>query len=62
MPSDNNKSAVSPLMTVREAAQICDTCERHITRMCTVGEIKAVKLGRIWRIDRAAFMAKLGLN
>lgn len=57
-----NKATVSPLVSVREAAQLCGTSERHITRMCTVGEIKAVKLGRIWRIDRAAFMAKLGLN
>lgn len=62
MSSTVHNLPTSPLITVHEAAGLCGVSERHITRMCTLGEIKAVKLGRIWRINRESLFSLLGLD
>ena len=54
--------ALRPLLTVREAARdVLHVSERTVTRLCVSGEIKAVKLGGQWRINRDALLDYVGL-
>lgn len=48
------------VLTPAEAAPIAHLSERTITRLCQDGTIRATKLGRAWRINKAAFLAQLG--
>ncbi len=50
------------LLTVREACAIARVSDHHIRDLCARGEIKAVKIGNLWRINRASFMAYMGLD
>lgn len=45
-----------------EAAIITGLSRRTVARMCGRGDVKAVKMGRAWLINRSALMAALGLN
>lgn len=49
------------LVSVRQAAQVLNCSGRHVMRLCERGELKAVKLGRLWRINRDALAARCGL-
>ena len=49
------------MMDPSEAARISGLSARSITRLCNSGAIKAVRLGKLWRINRRAFMAQLGI-
>ncbi len=50
-----------PLASVRQVARACNVSERHVLRLCERGELKAVRLGKVWRINRDALAAKLGM-
>ena len=50
-----------PLATVRQVARACSVSERHVLRLCERGELKAVRLGKVWRINRDALAATLGV-
>lgn len=50
------------LFTVREAASLAHVSPRTIARMCELGEVRAVKVRSMWRINRADLMRVLGLN
>lgn len=44
-----------------EAAPIAHLSERTIVRLCANGTIKAVKLGKSWRINKPAFLQLFGI-
>lgn len=48
------------LMKPKEAAALADCSTRTITRLCEQGVLDACKLGRVWRINREAFMRRIG--
>lgn len=48
------------VLTPAEAAPIAKVSTRTITRLCESGAIRACKLGKSWRINRAAFVAQFG--
>lgn len=52
--------AASPLIDVKTAAGILGVCTRTVVRMCERGEIKAVRVRSLWRINRAALMEFIG--
>lgn len=52
---------VQQLISPREAGEISGHTARYIRRQCALGNIKATKLGRVWLIDRDAFMKRVGL-
>ena len=54
-------AAPALMITPREAANIAGVSTRTITRLCERDEIRAAKLGGSWRINRAAFLQRLGL-
>lgn len=50
------------LMDVKQVAgEILHVSERTVTRMCASGELKAVKVGHQWRINRDALLEYAGL-
>jgi excisionase family DNA binding protein len=49
-------------MKIDAAAAILDTTGFTVRRLCRSGELKAVKVGQQWRVNRAALMAYAGLN
>lgn len=42
-------------ITVEEAARALRVHPRTIRRICERGELRAIRVGRQWRIDRASF-------
>lgn len=50
------------LITPKQAARILGVHERTVVSMCARGELKAVKVRSLWRINRAALMASVGLE
>lgn len=53
---------VSDLLTAGEVAVLTGLSHRTVTRLCESGEIKAAKLGKSWRINRAALAEKLQVD
>lgn len=49
------------LATCKQLAEVTGCSVRHIAHMCERGELKAVKLGKLWRINRDAAAERLGL-
>lgn len=50
------------LISVKQAAGVLNVSGRHVERMCGRGELKAVRLGRVWRINRDALAKSCGLE
>lgn len=49
------------LLDIKAAVALGVGTERTIRRMCERGELKAVKAGRQWRINRDALLEQMGL-
>lgn len=50
------------LIKTGEAAELMNVSEHHVRVMCERGEIQAVKVGRVWRINRDALLEQLGIR
>ena len=59
--ADNSKPMQALMLKPTEAARMAGVSVRTITRMCENREVKAVKLRGAWRLNRAAFVAMLGI-
>ena len=49
----------SLLYTPEQVAQLLGMSDRHVRTMCATDQIRAVKIGRVWRIHREDFQAWL---
>lgn len=49
------------LMTAAQAAEVMRVSPRQVARMCARGELKAVRVGKLWRVNRDALAERLGL-
>lgn len=49
------------LVNAKTAAQVLNVSTRHVTNMCARGELKAVKCGRVWRVNLADLVRRAGL-
>lgn len=45
-----------------QAARILNVCDKSIARMCEFGELKAVRVRSVWRINRDALLDFAGLK
>lgn len=54
-------ATLAPLITVPTAAKLIYASEGKVRAMCRTGEIKAVKVGKNWRVNAAALLAQFGL-
>ena len=63
---DNTKTGQQTMAALMlkptEAARLAGVSTRTITRMCEDGQLAACKLRGAWRVNRSAFMAKLGIE
>lgn len=50
------------LIEADEAAALYGCTSKHIRDQCRKGSIRAVKLGRSWRIHRDSFLQQCGLK
>lgn len=57
---DKHENMTSLTMRPSEAARLADCSTRTITRLCERGELEAARFGRSWRLNRAAFMRRIG--
>lgn len=62
MNTSNSNSMQALMLKPTEAARIAGVSTRTITRMAEQGQIRAVRMRRSWRINRAAFLEKLGIG
>ena len=51
-----------PLVSVFASSCVLQMDESTICRMCRAGKLKAVKVGKYWRINRNALLEFAGLN
>ena len=51
----------SPSMNTKEAAFVLGCSEKHVRDLCDRGELKAIKLGKLWHINRSDLYSKLGI-
>lgn len=49
-------------LTCAEAGELTHTSPRLWRYKCERGEVRAVKLGRVWRIDKTSLLRLLGLS
>lgn len=49
------------LVSAGQAAQVLNVSARHVTNMCARGELRAVKCGRVWRVNMADLVRRAGL-
>ena len=59
---ERRQEALPQLMSVSQAAGVLGVSQRHVARLCERGEIKAVKIGRLWRVNRDALAAQCGIE
>ena len=57
LPSD-----LPMMLDANQSARLISTSPKFIRDQCNEGKIKAVKCGRVWRINRDAFLEQFGLN
>lgn len=50
------------MMGTKEAARLIGCSGKHVRALCMRGELKAVRLGKCWHVNRAALMERLGLS
>lgn len=50
------------LMSTRQAARVCGVTPRQIARMCERGDLKAARVGKLWRVDHDALAKRMGLK
>lgn len=50
------------VLTVKQAATLLGCGERSVCRMCERGQIKAAKVMKMWRINKAALLEYIGIN
>lgn len=53
--------AMPALLSTEEYASIAGVSPLYAARMCAKGEVTAVKVGRFWRINKAAALSQLKL-
>lgn len=51
-----------PSLNPRQASELANVSARTMTRLCSAGKVKAVKIGGQWRIGRDALIEQLGLG
>ena len=51
-----------PMLDTDQAAEILNVHPRTVVRMCINGELKAVKVRSLWRVNRDALLEFAGLK
>jgi excisionase family DNA binding protein len=49
------------VLSCDEAAEVAGVPARTMRRLCETGEVKAAKLGKVWRVNTVALLSSLGV-
>lgn len=52
----------SPTMDTKEAAWLLSCSVKHVRDLCERGDLRAVRVGKLWRINRAQVYALAGIE
>lgn len=61
-PLPDVEEAAAQLISVEDAASVIGLTTRAVAKMCQEGRLRAVKVGRRWRINRAALYRMVGVE
>lgn len=50
-----------PVLSTHEAAQVLRVCDSMAGKLCRSGKLRAVKVGKNWRVNRDALLEFAGL-
>ena len=50
------------LLSARQAAEVLQVTPRMVTDLCARGKLKAVRVGKLWRVNRDALLDFAGLR
>ena len=56
------RDALPELLNTSQAAEVLQVTPRMISAMCSSGKLKAVRVGRLWRVNRDALLDFAGLR
>lgn len=56
------RDALPELLNTSQAAEVLQVTPRMVSAMCTSGKLKAVRVGRLWRVNRDALLDFAGLR
>lgn len=59
---EKRQEVLPQLMSVSQAADVLGVSQRHVARLCERGKIKAVKIGRLWRVNRDALAVQCSIK
>lgn len=51
-----------PTMDTKEAAWLLSCSVKHVRDLCERGDLRAVRVGKLWRINRAQVYALAGIE
>lgn len=57
----SDRNALPELLSTSQAAQVLNVSTRAVTDLCKRGRIKAVRIGKLWRINRDALFEFAGI-
>lgn len=56
------KEAFPKLMSVKQTADVLNVSTRSVSKLCSQGKLKAVKVLSVWRVNRDALFEFAGLD
>lgn len=56
------RDALPELLNTSQAAEVLQVTPRMVSAMCSSGKLKAVRVGRLWRVNRDALLDFAGLR
>lgn len=56
------REALPELLNTSQAAEVLQVTPRMVSAMCSSGKLKAVRVGRLWRVNRDALYEFAGLR
>lgn len=57
-----DRDALPELLNTSQAAEVLQVTPRMVSAMCSSGKLKAVRVGRLWRVNRDALLDFAGLR
>lgn len=63
IPTDTEGLRALPLLLdIETARQMPNVSGRYMRTLCEEGKVKAVKMGKVWRVNRDSLIAFCGLD
>lgn len=56
------ETQIGPMISPNEAARLIGCTPKHVRELCMRGEVKGVRLGKCWHVNKAALLETLGLT